>query len=709
MAGGHLLTYITALVGIVINLLIVAAVVRRRKSIKGWGYLVVWLLSLAIIMQLIGSMIIYFSDEKIALFLYQLISVFIGIFVLFYYFANSYLAKPKKHWFYYSGFVFVVLLVSAYFIVPDFIVNSVTYDTGVGFYLADGTIIGRVLAFIGVLYWLVGIYQVYSRYRSSTSAVERNQLKYLIIGGLAPLLGLVLIAIPLDVVRRYPFDMWGVTVGSIALAYGILRYKLLDISVVVSKGLVYAVLSAFITLVYLITLFVLSQFLGYETDTTALPVTIVTAFIVAIVFQPLQEFTQRGIERILVYKNYNPQNLLAEYSEAMTGNVDFFLLAQSILRVIATNLQINSAVLIARGGGMVDWRVVQYGKGDDTSAASDHDLIAHVDKLAILQQQVASIDDVFDPEIKEVMNKSEVELLIPLSIQSQFIGVIGLSAKSTGMTYSLFDYRLLAILGDQGAVAIKNALLFEEIKEEKSKVQVLLDHEREVDAMKSEFINIASHNLRTPLTTIIGYADTLMDEKQGLGVDAHPYLERLRAAAKQLSGLVEQLLIVASLEKGELALNKESIDLVGEVRDMVDDLSSVANEKGITVKIDGDGVGSVVADRLKIRLVVQNLLENAIKYTDQGSIEIAVTSQNGKVELAVKDTGIGVPPEEIANLFAKFHQIHEGLNATRGIGLGLYLSKLIIKAHGGEIDAESEVGKGSKFSFWLPKDRAGVS
>ena len=139
-----------------------------------------------------------------------------------------------------------------------------------------------------------------------------------------------------------------------------------------------------------------------------------------------------------------------------------------------------------------------------------------------------------------------------------------------------------------------------------------------------------------------------------------------------------------------------------ELQEICDELNLKALAKGIRVKTDIKDVGNVFIDRIKIKLVVYSLIENAIKFTEKGEVTVSLKLENQKIYIIVNDTGIGIPTDEMPHLFEKFYQIHSRFEPMVGVGLGLYLSKVIISAHGGLINVSSTLGKGSQFTIELP-------
>ena len=225
--------------------------------------------------------------------------------------------------------------------------------------------------------------------------------------------------------------------------------------------------------------------------------------------------------------------------------------------------------------------------------------------------------------------------------------------------------------------------------------------------MKSEFLANMSHELRTPLNGIIGFTEFLIDEKPGpLRPKQKEYLSDVLNSARHLLQLINDVLDIAKVEAGKMELHPETFPVRKAVEEVATVIKSIAQKKRIAVGIEvSDGLDAVTLDQHKFKQVLYNLLSNAVKFSDEGGqVDLHVRRLDPhRLEVQVRDTGIGIKAEDINRLFAEFEQLDSGIaRRFEGTGLGLALTKKIVEFQGGHIGVESEQGKGSVFTVVLP-------
>lgn len=227
---------------------------------------------------------------------------------------------------------------------------------------------------------------------------------------------------------------------------------------------------------------------------------------------------------------------------------------------------------------------------------------------------------------------------------------------------------------------------------------------KEIDHFKDTLVNIVSHDLRTPLTSIMGFAEFLEDDPtRSLTAQQHTYVAQIQIGAKRLQHLVDDLLDFTRIQAGTFRLSCEPTDLAAMIQEIAKSLYPQARDNQITLKAPSFSAPIILnLDRKRIEEVLFNLIGNALKFTPSGGqIKITLIQSEKDMRVEVQDTGMGIDPENLTHLFEKFFQVDQG-SKHLGAGLGLSISKAIIEAHGGKIGASSELGKGSTFWFTLP-------
>jgi len=226
----------------------------------------------------------------------------------------------------------------------------------------------------------------------------------------------------------------------------------------------------------------------------------------------------------------------------------------------------------------------------------------------------------------------------------------------------------------------------------------------ELARKREEMVLEVSHDLRTPLTSVKGAADNLLDGIAGpLGESQREYVEIVRDHAERLIGAITKLLQGARDENVRIVLHPTSIEVGALVRDVVRSLQPIAADRGVRVEVGGSAV-ETVADRDKLRKVVENLVGNALKFTDRGgSVHVNVEQDDADVRIIVDDTGVGMASHEVERVFDRFYR---GREDRPGSGLGLAITRDLVRLHGGDVLARSAPGKGSTFSAVLPRRAA---
>ena len=252
----------------------------------------------------------------------------------------------------------------------------------------------------------------------------------------------------------------------------------------------------------------------------------------------------------------------------------------------------------------------------------------------------------------------------------------------------------------QIAISLENAHLFDEINKVAEKL-------REMDRLKSDFLANMSHELRTPLNSILGYSEIMLMGINGPLNDAsREDIEAIRSSGHHLLSLINDILDLAKIEAGRMALAIEEMEIDGILQDTYVQHSALLRDKEVELVLDIEpNLPNIAADPLRVRQILTNLVSNAIKFTDEGKVYLRAScdAEREWLSLAVEDEGIGIEQSDIDKIFQEFRQVDGSLTRrAEGTGLGLTITLRLVQMHGGLINVESEFGKGSTFTVKLP-------
>jgi two-component system, NtrC family, sensor kinase len=286
----------------------------------------------------------------------------------------------------------------------------------------------------------------------------------------------------------------------------------------------------------------------------------------------------------------------------------------------------------------------------------------------------------------------------PMVRKGGAIGSVHMMRKTAG-GFSAAQLGLLKTFADQAVIAIENVRLFREIQEKSAQLEVANQH-------KSEFLANMSHELRTPLNAIIGFSEVLSERMFGeVNEKQAEYLKDIHESGKHLLSLINDILDLSKIEAGRMELELSSFHLPTALSNAVTLIRERAQRHSIALSVEVDQqLGELQADERKFKQIMLNLLSNAVKFTpDGGRVDVSAKQANGSLEVAVRDTGIGIAPEDQALVFDEFRQVgRDRMRKAEGTGLGLALTRRFVELHGGAIRLDSTPGQGSTFSFTLP-------
>jgi len=328
-----------------------------------------------------------------------------------------------------------------------------------------------------------------------------------------------------------------------------------------------------------------------------------------------------------------------------------------------------------------------------------------VGRVAVRREavQIPDLQDEPDYRTRDMLERAGFRALlaVPLLREDAVIGALVVRRKAPGR-FPRETVGLLQTFASQSVVAIQNARLFYEIEEKGRQLEVASRH-------KSQFLANMSHELRTPLNAIIGYSEMLQEEADDLGEASFlPDLQKINAAGKHLLGLINDILDLSKIEAGKMDLYLEQFDVAGMVRGAAAIARPLMEKNANALEVRcADDLGVMRADLTKVRQALFNLLSNASKFTDHGTVTVNVRRESGEdgdwVTFAVADTGIGMTEKQLGRLFEAFSQAEASTRSKYGgTGLGLAISRQFCRMMGGDITVDSAVGQGSTFTIRLP-------
>jgi signal transduction histidine kinase len=285
----------------------------------------------------------------------------------------------------------------------------------------------------------------------------------------------------------------------------------------------------------------------------------------------------------------------------------------------------------------------------------------------------------------------------PLKIADTMIGTLSVINGKGKRTFQSGDLNRIMMLADQASIAIQNASLYEKAQE--------------ADRLKSAFLASMSHELRTPLNSIIGFTGILLQGLVGsLNDEQTKQLHMVQNSANHLLNLINDILDISKIEAGQLVISSDAFNLKDSIEKAIQTITPLAEMKALTVTADiQPEVGIIVSDQRRVEQILLNLLNNAVKFTNEGEVRLECTIKKKKIVISIIDTGIGIKENDQERLFKPFQQIDSGLSRKyEGTGLGLSICKRLVEKLGGKIWLKSRWGKGSTFTFTLPLKTPGV-
>lgn len=590
-----------------------------------------------------------------------------------------------------------------------------------------------------LLYFISGIALIFSKHHKADGIIK-IQIRYLILGFFSLIITALITNLVLPLIGYPDFLRVGPSASILfaaAVTYSMVKHRLMDIRLVVTRSLIYAILVLFVTGSFVLVTYLGSEYLASGSQTGEIAVLIITSILIVILLDPLKRLLAKATNRIFFKAAIDYPAITKNLTNVINEELELAKLVERFTKELEQDLRLHHATILLPVGENMFMAPEELLHGNDnkptkkrrTNVIADTPLLRHLHEnryqmvvIDELDRKVADAKTEKERKLYDKMRTSMEEMNayavvpVPSTTDHGLEAVLLLSRKLSGDAFSSSDIELLEVIAPQMSSGIQKARLFQEAQQFNVKLQREIDkatkelrdaNEKlmELDRAKSEFMSIASHQLRTPLAGIIGYLSMIEDGDFGeVNKEQQPIIHDVSQATQRLIRMVNIFLNVTRIEAGRFVMNYSKVPFADVIEAIYKELKPTADNKGVKLIYKKKALPEAEVDVDKIKDVILNLVDNAIKYSPKGRVEITAEANTRKVHVMVKDSGVGIAPEEAKNLFNKFVR---GSGIARvepnGSGLGLFIAKKITEGHGGKIWAESEgEGKGSTFQFTIP-------
>lgn len=551
--------------------------------------------------------------------------------------------------------------------------------------------------------------------RRTDSELDRLRLRVMFVGAL---LGFLIPGAATVLTSSYQFQipynlaLVPTIFFPVSVAYALLKYSLFDLGNALRLALSRFALLTSLVAIYAVIALLSAPWIGDYAKDPLVP--LFFSILVVILFNPLLRWLEGIIDRYIFRQDYDPAAVQKEISLYLRNLDSAASLAKGFIERMTRFLQIEGAIVV--------YRYKQ--AAADLAVASGSALSIPEQRIAESQgiQEIWPADDyravaraevVNHPSYQEnrnvmmgVFDRWQAELLMPLVYEREVRGAVAFGARRSGREYSAEDYRLMETLVQQLALSLENGRLYEESLQAYRRIEASNRKLIEMDRRKKDFVANICHELRTPISTIIGFAEILREPNSK--ADTRDVLNRLVNNGQELSDLMDNLMNFSRMETDAAAAQFELVKLREILAGLEMMTQRLIRERPIEFGIHMEApVETIESDGQKLQQILVQLLTNALKFTQRGKIELSIRTQTEQareyLEIAVADTGIGIRQEDQRIIFEDFQQL-DGSSTRQygGTGLGLGLCRKLAAALGGEIRVASEIGVGSVFSLLLP-------
>jgi signal transduction histidine kinase len=496
---------------------------------------------------------------------------------------------------------------------------------------------------------------------------------------------------------------------STSITYAIVRKHLFDIRLVVARSAAYSLLLATTGGVYALIGFGLlgKVYPGNANSPGHEAVYALLAVVLAFTFQPLSGFFRKITDSVFYRDYYDPQSLLNALGAIMAREIELQRLSDKVLHELVGQMKVTKGFIVIVDDDKIFFEAyTDLARNKYISMSALHNLDRGL-VVRDIQENSGALS---------VYKEYDVQLSVGLSSGNEFLGFLLLGNKKSGDIYNATDIKTLKILANELAVAIHNAKSYTQIQNFNKTLQAKIEeatkqlrdanaHLKELDEIKNEFLSMATHQLNTPLTVVDGYLSMITDGTISEHKEQTEILQKMLHRVRMMKHLVSDFLNVSRIEAGTFVIEPSPVDLNKLISEQVSELGPEAQEKEVFLRFFAPEhpLPLVEVDEQKISQAVMNMIDNAIYYTPKGNVSVYLDGDDQNIIFKVVDNGIGVPDIYKDKLFQKFARADNAKKQRpSGNGVGLYLVKLVVEAHGGSIIFDSSEGKGSTFGFTIP-------
>jgi len=576
---------------------------------------------------------------------------------------------------------------------------------------------------LGIVYLLTGMGVIIAKYKKS-NAREKNQIKFMLFG--------LSIAVITNLVTGFVFTLLKVEtnlilLGGISLfifslfvSYAIIKHRFFDIKLIVARAAGYVLSLGFVILITALLLFVVTdQLSAARIPTNVQQIFFVfTTLVLALLYQPMKRFFDKQTNKLFYRDAYDTQALLNDLNTSLVSIINLEKILQQTAFTIQNYMKVSDVHFVINRKSKQ--KLFSYEQSAETSSFKLRDF--HLIERKI-DQKIVALNFLEDEqsETRKLFTDNSISLVAQIlsgTDAKALTGYLILGNKKSGNFLTEQDLRVVEIIADELVIALQNALRFQEIEQFNVTLQQKVDDATRklrranekliaLDQTKDDFISMASHQLRTPLTSVKGYISMVIEGDVGkITKQQHKLLDQAFVSSQRMVYLIADLLNVSRLKTGKFIIEAKPTNLADVIEGELSQLTETAKSRSLELTYDKPkDFPELMLDDTKIRQVIMNFADNAIYYTPAGGkIEVHLEDKGETVEFTVVDNGIGVPKSEHHNLFNKFYRAGNAKKARPdGTGLGLFMAKKVIIAQGGSLIFKSEEGKGSTFGFSFSK------